>query len=100
MECTALVVLAKASFSGGGNCVEVGFHDSHVHIRNSRFPDREVHMSLASWRRLTSEAAYDLTTWFPSETYGDFSASFNDEEAVAFFAGMAAREPQLVGPVA
>jgi hypothetical protein len=39
----------RSSFSGGGNCVEVGIHGGQVYVRNSRYPGPPVAFTVGSW---------------------------------------------------
>lgn len=110
MECIEPVEFGKAAASGGGGCIEVGFHQAgaghpdcgQVHVRNSRFPHRVVLVPLGTWKQLTAEAQahahLDLNVWFPQARYGDFADTFTEQERQAFEHGLGQGESQLVGP--
>jgi hypothetical protein len=39
----------RSSFSGGGNCVEVGALEDQVYVRNSRYTGEPIRVSADSW---------------------------------------------------
>jgi hypothetical protein len=39
----------RSSFSGGGNCVEVGALGDQVYVRNSRNPGRPIAFTPGTW---------------------------------------------------
>jgi Domain of unknown function (DUF397) len=94
------VGFAKSSFCNAGNCVEVSHQADGVHVRNSRFPKREVIISYRRWskhmRKALRTRRANLNALFPWWRYGNFAATFTETEIRAFEQGVLANESQLV----
>ena len=43
------VEFRRSSYSGGGNCVEVGADGNQVYVRNSRYPGSAIAFAAGSW---------------------------------------------------